>query len=524
MMMRLTMMLCLCAGMAHAEGPVVPRFVEEGAAAGITGFYAGEWQYMVGGGVGVFDCNADGFEDMVIAGGERPATFYLNTSAKGGVLKFVPTPSGLEFDAVTGAYPLDANGDGIMDVALLRVGENQLMRGTGNCQFVPANADWGFDGGDGWSVAFAATWEHGANWPTLAVGNYINRAEEDFPWGSCTDNWLHRGADGRFAAPLPLTPSYCALSMLFSDWNRSGTPALRVSNDREYYKGGQEQMWSLQPGQPPVLLTEADGWKKLRVWGMGLASSDVTNDGYPDYYVTSMADNKLQALSSVEGAIAPSYGDVAFAKGITAHRPYTGGDLKPSTGWHAQFGDVNNDGMDDLFVAKGNVAAMPDFALLDPNNLLLQGADGKFIESGEAAGVDSMAISRGAQLADFNMDGLLDIVVVNRWEAAQLYRNTSVGTAGFAALRLHQPGVNPDGVGAFVELRRGDAVAQQEITVGGGHASGRLGWIHFGLGDATVAEVRVTWPDGTIDDWQPVLNNAFQVLERGAAPVQWAQP
>ncbi len=47
--------------------------------------------------------------------------------------------------------------------------------------------------------------------------------------------------------------------MLFTDWNRSGTPSLRVSNDREYYKGGQEQMWHLEPGQPPALYTAGRG-------------------------------------------------------------------------------------------------------------------------------------------------------------------------------------------------------------------------------------------------------------------------
>ena len=40
--------------------------------------------------------------------------------------------------------------------------------------------------------------------------------------------------------------------------------------------------------------------------------------------------------------------------------------------------------MVDLFIAKGNVAKMPDFAMKDPNNLLLQGSDGKFTEAGEA--------------------------------------------------------------------------------------------------------------------------------------------
>ena len=82
--------------------------------------------------------------------------------------------------------------------------------------------------------------------------------------------------------------------MLFTDWNRSGTPSLRVSNDREYYEGGQEQMWRIPPGEPPRLYTEADGWKYLRIWGMGIASYDLSGSGYPDYFLTSMADQKLQ--------------------------------------------------------------------------------------------------------------------------------------------------------------------------------------------------------------------------------------
>ena len=62
---------------------------------------------MVGGGAATFDCNDDGFPDMLLAGGEKPATFYRNASTRGGPLKFVAEKSGLELDAVTGAYPLD---------------------------------------------------------------------------------------------------------------------------------------------------------------------------------------------------------------------------------------------------------------------------------------------------------------------------------------------------------------------------------------------------------------------------------
>lgn len=520
--MRALAVLLMLGGPALAEEPLVPAFAEETATAGIDHRYMGDWQYMVGGGVAVFDCNADGFEDVFLAGGEAPSQLYRNISTQGGALQFEAV-DGLGIEAVTGAYPLDVDNDGITDLAVLRVGANQILRGLGECRFQDASAEWGFDGGDAWSTALAATWEKGADWPTIAIGNYIDRAQEDFPWGSCTENWLHRAEGRGFAPPLPLTPSFCALSMLFTDWNRSGTPSLRVSNDREYYEGGQEQLWHLEPGAAPLRYTEAEGWARLRIWGMGIASQDVTGDGYPDYFLTSMADNKLQILNPQPATpdAKPAFSDLAFARGVTAHRPYTGGETRPSTAWHAQFEDVNNDGLADLFVAKGNVDAMPDFASDDPNNLLVQRPDGTFLETGDKAGVASMKSARGAALADFNRDGLIDLIVTNRREPAQIWRNVTPGAGHAVALWLRQEGANRDGIGAFVEVRTTAGLQTREITVGGGHVGGQLGWRHFGLGAATAAEIRVTWPDGTVGPWQPVAADGSYLIARGADPQVW---
>jgi hypothetical protein len=513
----------LLAAPVQAQGP---SFIEETATAGLSTVFQGDWEYMVGGGAASFDCNGDGLADLFVSGGSAPAGMYLNRSEQGGPLRFAPQDSGLEVEGVTGAYPLDVDADGVQDLILLRVGENLAMRGTGDCRFERANEAWGFDGGDAWSTALAATWEAGADWPTIAIGNYVDRREEAFPWGSCTDNWLHRPAGNGpgFAPPLPLTPSYCALSMLFTDWNRSGRPSLRVSNDREYYKGGQEQLWQLEPGQPPRLYTAEDGWKFLRIWGMGIASADLTGDGYPEYFLTSMADNKLQTLAPPpgEGPVKPSYADVAWPKGVTAHRPHTGGEYRPSTAWHAQFEDVDNDGRVDLFVAKGNVDKMPDFALADPNNLLMQQSDGTFAEAAATAGVASTAISRGAVMEDFNLDGRVDLVVVNRREPVQVWRNATPGAGNWLQLSLHQPGGNRDAIGAWLEVRCGETVARREITVGGGHVSGQIGWRHMGIGAHDSAEVRVIWPDGTPGDWQPVAANGFYRIARGAPPEAWA--
>lgn len=515
----------LLAAPARAEDPAIPAFAEETGPSGLDHSFTGGWDFMVGGGAAVFDCSGDGRPDLFAAGGTAPAALFRNDSTPGGPLVLARQDSGLEVKGVSGAYPIDIDGDGLLDLALLRVGPDRLMRGLGGCRFQDASAEWGFDGLDLWSTAFAATWQAGQSWPTLAVGSYIDRSQEAFPWGSCTPNHLYLpGPAGRgFAPPLPLTPGFCALSILFTDWDRQGTPDLRVSNDREYYKGGQEQMWRLEPGQPPQPFAEADGWQRLRIWGMGIAQDDLDFDGYPEFFLTSMADNKLQKLAEIpaEGPPLPRYRDVALKAGVTAHRPYTGGDIRPSTAWHAQFGDVNNDGLSDLFVVKGNVDAMPDFAQADPNNLLLQRPDGTFAEAGDRAGVASMRQGRGGALADLNADGLLDMVVINRNEPAQVWRNTGGVAGNWLQLSLSLPGANRHAIGAFIQLRRPDGRLQErEVVLGGGHAGAVLGWQHFGLGAATSAEVRILWPDGSEGPWQTLAANAFWHLAPDAAPRQ----
>jgi len=189
---------------------------------------------------------------------------------------------------------------------------------------------------------------------------------------------------------------------------------------------------------------------------------------------------------------------------------------------------VNNDGYVDLFVAKGNIDAQPDFAAKDPSNLLLGQADGTFIEGAEQAGILNYARGRGAALVDLNLDGLLDLVEVNRRAPAGLWRNVGAGDdssprpmGNWLALRLHQDAPNVDGIGAWIEVRVGDRTLTREVTIGGGHASGELGWIHVGLGTASRAEVRVTWPNGEVGPWQSVDANHFVTLAPGHEVQPW---
>lgn len=518
-------------GKPSAPTPPIPRFVEETDIAGLQSRFEGQDEFMVGGGVAVFDCDNDGLPELYVTGGQNKAKFYRNKSSRGGQLKLQEERSGLELTLATGAYPIDIDADGNADLVVLRVGEIEVFKGLGACKFERANSTWNIPNNNDWHTAFSATWEKGQSMPTLAFGTYYDRSRPDFPWGTCTPGWLLRADESgkKYAAPELLKPSYCALSMLFSDWNRSGQASLRVSNDREYYQGGQEQLWKVAPGKPAQQYTTEEGWKQLQIWGMGIASHDVDRDGFPDVFLTSMADNKFQKLEG--DASRPSYIDQAYKRGITAHRPYVGGDIYPSTAWHAQFADANNDGMADLFVVKGNVSTMPGFATLDPNNLLLQQTDGRFFEAGQLANVASYKRGRGGMMADLNGDGLLDMVVVNRWDKAQLWRHVGAGTAAKPApmghwlqLRLKQSGGNRDAIGAWVEVDQGDKITREELTIGGGHASGRLGWMHFGLGQSNAAKFRVQWPGSGWSEWQSVTADDFYLVDKEAGISRWKAP
>jgi hypothetical protein len=84
-------------------------------------------------------------------------------------------------------------------------------------------------------------------------------------------------------------------------------------------------------------------------------------------------------------------------------------------------------------------------------------------------------------------------------------------------VRLQQPGPNRDGIGAWLEVELPGRVLRRELTVGGGHVSGGLGFVHFGLGNAKEVRLRVRWPDG-LEETALVSSNRFVRFVRGQGP------
>ncbi|NDV01292.1 CRTAC1 family protein [Pseudoroseicyclus tamaricis] len=475
--------VALCAALLAPAAQAEPRF-EDRSATIPEHVYTGDWEHFVGGGAAVFDCNGDALPEIVAAGGTSPMLLLRNE----GGFAFTPAPFP-EITDSTGAYPLDVNGDGALDLFVLRVGTDRLLLGDGACGFTEATGQYAIPQEDRWSTAFTAWWE-GDGAPTLAIGHYVDRTDPSGPFEACDGNVILRPSPSGYVSE-PLEPGFCALSILAARDAR-GRLGLRLSNDRHYYvRGGYEQMWDIAEGR---FLTEEDGWPTVSLWGMGIASRDLDGDGRDEVMLTSMGDQLLQ-LAGPDGA----YRAAPFSIGTYAQRPYLGDDGRPSTGWHAEWGDVDNDGRDDLFIAKGNVDQMPTNAIHDPNNLLMQGADGTFAEAGLAAGIATTDRSRGAALSDLDGDGRLDLVVINRRAPMELYRNVTESTGHWLALDLSQSGGNSRAIGAQIVVETADGQRHtRQLTIGGGHAGGEAGPLHFGLGAAEAARVSVTWPDGTV--------------------------
>ncbi|MFW6012328.1 MAG: CRTAC1 family protein [bacterium] len=195
------------------------------------------------------------------------------------------------------------------------------------------------------------------------------------------------------------------------------------------------------------------------------------------------------------------------------------------------WGDFENDGDVDLFVAEGHGGARPEHAPFDNADRLYENVGGgEFRVADLPILTDHDLVSAGAAAADFDRDGDLDLFIANWGDATedgsgkqdnQLFENVSNAGRWFV-VRLEGTRSNRMGIGARVRITTGEGedAATQYRTLWSSQGFGSMGepLIHVGLGDRErVRELRIDWPSGTVDTHRDLrAGERYVATEAGA--------
>jgi len=264
------------------------------------------------------------------------------------------------------------------------------------------------------------------------------------------------------------------LGVANSDYDADGDVDLYVANDgvaNFLYRNDGQGIFADQS------LTSATAYNVSVTFG------DYDGDQRPDIFVTNLA-YETNTLYRNEGD--GIFTDRTNATGLAE------GSLR-RVGFGAHFFDYDHDGDEDLFTANGHILAhiemLSGVITHAQANQLWRNDGGTF---SDVSAFVERRVSRGSALADWDLDGDLDLAVSNNGDRAVLLRNDGEGDKHW--LQVVLPTVR--GVGAKVWVEAGGRVQLREFGMAGGYLSQGELVAHFGLGAAQRAVVRVVWPDG----------------------------
>ncbi|HUP25376.1 MAG TPA: VCBS repeat-containing protein [Thermoanaerobaculia bacterium] len=568
----------LLAGAASAEEDSTPRpaFREVAAETGLDFVHfngmVGKLYFpeVLGGGVALFDYDGDGDLDIYLGQGQlfegdalEQAVFqpkhplpltgrlYRNDLVvlPDGTrqLRFVDVteqaglrPTAYNMGVVTG----DFDNDGHVDLYLLNLGSNNLLRNNGDGTFTDVTAA-SLSDDRAWSVAASFFDYDRDGWLDLFVGNYTEwrvalhkectaatgALEYCGPlsYALALNTLLRNRGDGTFenvtAKALLDQQASSTLGTVAGDFDDDGWPDVYVANDQV-----ENQMWMNRRDGTFVddaaisgSAVDAQGQPQA---SMGVVAGDLDGDGDEDLFMTHLR-MEMNTIYLNDGS--GLFTDMARQSGL-------GRPSWNATGFGTVLLDYDNDGVIDIYVANGAVKRIEeqlragDLHPVHEHNALYRGLGGGRFEEVPDSLREQPAyseVSRGVAAGDLDNDGDIDLVVSNNAGHVRLLLNQLGQDRPWLGLRLMLRDHPRDAIGAKVGLfRRGRPPLWRRVRTDGSYVSASDPRLLFGLGDGGVGDpgpgaiekVWVRWPDGSIEEFAPdrVAVGAYTTLRQGS--------
>jgi len=505
------------------------------------------------GGCGFGDYDGDGLPDLYVANsiphwGKKNekdcGRLYRNLGE--GRFEDVTERAGIHACGLgMGAFWVDLDGDGLLDLYLTNVGPNTVYWNRGDGTFEEGK-NTGLED-PLLSIGAAFLDYNGDGQVDVVVANYLDstpeweaaqtqlelRVPEDYvgqPSHLFRNDGNRHFTDVTISAGLAMNPADTkTLGAAVLDYNGDGRPDLYFVNDRV----GNRLFRNRGDGTFEETTAEsgAGALGSHPRAGMGVAVGDPWAEGRPSLFVTNFGGEQNSFYRNIEGALFEDVGTVSGA-----------GDVGfPYVRWGTHFADFDNDAWPDLYAVGGHLAPRivrmighyrsgeakyveaADPAYAQKTVLLRNAAGGRFEEWKDGGDLSRLHLAgRGSAVADIDNDGDLDLFVMDLAGPARLFENVFPSRNSWIRI---EPRVGPDRatvLGTKVRVTAGGHTQTQWFYVSPSYASSTLTDLHFGLARAeTAEEVEVTWPGGQTQTFQNVPARRIYRLGRGEelAPV-----